>query len=134
MPSVDLLVDTLSGRGYWPGMVAMRLLRFLTLIALLVAPVGMMSGHAAMAMSRATIDGHHMAATTAPDHCAGMDQPSKKSSDGSIDCTISCSALPTADPQIAAHPLAAASVPHVLLSESVHGLQPEADPPPPRFA
>ena len=77
MLTVDLRVDPLSGRAYWPGMFAMRLLRFLTLIALIVAPVGMMSGHAAMAMSRAAIDGHHMAAMAAPDHCAGMDQPSK---------------------------------------------------------
>jgi hypothetical protein len=121
-------------RVYGRAMMAMSLLRFLSLIALILAPIGMMSGHAAIAMSAVSAGAHHMDEMASPDHCAGMDQPSKNSSQTSVDCTFACSVLPAAETEIGAHPLAASSAPYARPNQAVHSLHPESDPPPPRYA
>ena len=121
-----------AGAGvYLPAMVALRLFRFLTLFALMLAPLGMMSAHARMAMPASASSGHEMAASS---HCPGMDQPRKEKPVSGIDCTIACSALPSAESTIAVHPMAAAEVPPIALVTFLPGLHPESDPPPPRLA
>ena len=111
-----------------------RLLRFLTLIALLLAPLSM--SHAAMAMpagAPAAAD-HHTDAVASAHHCGGTDQPDKERPVSGIDCTIACSAVSSAESDIVARPILAAPVPQIALASSLHGLHPESDPPPPRFA
>jgi hypothetical protein len=118
--------------AYLPLMVATRLLRFLTLLGLLFAQLGMISGHAAMAMpSSAPASSHHMTATA--DHCGGMDQPSAPQPGSSIDCTIACSALPGMDSLVTAHPLPLAPAPQIAVAAAMLGLHPESEPPPPRL-
>ena len=116
---------------YLPAMVALRLTRFLTLLALLLAPLGMVRAHAAMAIpADASASAHHGGA----DPCGGMDRPAGQQPSSGIDCGIACSAMPSGDSEIAAHPMVAAAVPTALLAADLHGLHPESDPPPPRFA
>ena len=121
-----------AGTGvYLLAMVALRLLRFLTLFALILASFGMISAHAQMAMPVSASSGHEMGAA---EHCAGMDQERKQKPASGINCTIACSAVPSATGAIAVHPKAAAEMPPIALATSLFGLHPESDPPPPRFA
>ena len=124
-------VATAGAGVYSPVMVALRLLRFLTLFALMLAPFGMMSAHAEMAMPVSAASGHEMASSG---HCAGMNQPREEKPASGIDCTIACSAVPSAEGTIIVHPTAAAQTPPIALATSLLGLHPESDPPPPRLA
>jgi hypothetical protein len=119
--------------AYLPDVAATRLLRFLTLFALLLAPLGMMRAHAAMAMPAQGHSAHAMG-LAAPSECGGMDQPSKQVPASSIDCTIACSVLAGGVVEVAAHPVSAAPAPSFLATLSLRGLTPESDPPPPRFS
>jgi hypothetical protein len=119
-------------------MPVVRLLRFLTILAVLLAPVGMMGGAPAQAMghhaSAGILDG---AAMTGMDDCAGMQkadgkphrQPSQKH-----DCMMACAAIPAFASELPAKPLAPIAAEPVPLSTFDHGLTPEAATPPPRFA
>ena len=120
------------GRGaYCRLMVAWRL-PFLTLLALLIAPLRMMSAHAEMAMPAASASSPVYITTAAPsEHCGGMDQPRKDQPASGVDCTIACSACPSADTRVDAHPQAVAAVPPVAAASVLLGLHPESDPPPP---
>lgn len=115
----------------------MRLLRFLTILAMLFSPVSMMSGHAAMAMpapSATAMD--HMQASAPAGHCADM-APGRDSNDQQrpdIDCMIACSAIPAADFAVETHAAKAAFLEPARLVSALRGLHPESDPPPPRFS
>lgn len=114
-----------------------RLLRLLTMIAVLFSSLSMMSGHAAMAMpapSASTMD--HMKATAPAGHCADMAADREPDDQGApdIDCMIACSAIPAADFEVETHPMAAGFLEPVRLVSALHGLHPESDPPPPRFS
>ena len=109
-----------------------RLVHFLALLALLLAPLGMASGHAAMAMAPHSAASLHRIDVAG--HCMGMGHPSKAQPPSCIDCMITCSALAAGESQIAAHPMAAAPLPRIPLQARIHGLHPESDPPPPRNA
>ena len=61
--------------------------RFLTLVALLLAPLGMMRAHAAVA-NGGHATSHARAMTGDGGHCAGRDQPAPQPDKASIDCTI----------------------------------------------
>lgn len=126
-------------RAYLNRMTVMRLLRFLTIFAVLLAPLTMTGGHAAMSMPAAasTMDQHSGHAMTA-EHCAGMsgqsdDQPHRKSGP-SIDCMIACSCLPATGSEMGKHALRAAIVEPPALAAGLAGLNPESDTPPPRLA
>ena len=118
-------------RAYSPRMLP-RLVHCLALLALLLAPLGMASGHAELAMAPHSATMAHR--TDAAGHCMGMDQPSKSHQRSCIDCVIVCSAMATAANEIAAHPMDAAALPRIPLQARIHGLHPESDPPPPRNA
>ena len=123
-------VATNPGGAYF-GTMFERLVRILALLALVLAPLGMMGAHPAMATPAAAVAPHHGLAS---DHCAGMDQPEKPKPVSCIDCIMVCSGLPVAQSDIAAHPLATAPLPRLPLEQRVDGLHPESEPPPPRFA
>lgn len=125
------MVATSLVEPYLTAMFVLRLLRILTLVALLLAPLGMMSGHAAMAMGSAAEATNSMGPA---DHCGGMDKPARHQPASGIDCTIACSAVPSAEGTVATHPIAAAQIPPIALATSLFGLHPESDPPPPRLA
>jgi hypothetical protein len=128
-------VATLIARAYSPAMVALRLLRVMTLFALLLAPFGMMRSHAAMVLPAASVaPGHHMDPAAPADPCPGMDQPAEDRPASNVDCMIACSAMPSLESGIAIHPILAATMPRPSPAGVLHGLHPESDPPPPRFA
>lgn len=114
-----------------------RLLRFLTMIAILFSPLSMASGHAAMAMPAPSASAmEHKQAATPAGHCADMntDRDTGDQSRVDIDCMIACSAIPAADFEVETHAMAAAFLEPGRLVSALHGLHPESDPPPPRFS
>jgi hypothetical protein len=117
--------------AYATAMVGVRLLQLLALLAMILAPIGMATGHDAMAAPMSTA--HHMTAMAA-DHCAGMDQPAKPQPPSCIDCNMVCAGLAAVATATAVHPVASGSLPRIPLADAVQGLHPESDPPPPRLA
>lgn len=117
-------------------MIALRYMRFLTILAVLLAPLSMMGGHAAMAMPSpaptAAMD--HGQSDSAAGHCADMDQDQSGQTSPSIDCMIACSAIHSAEFAVASHPAVHSATPIASLPGLHPGLHPESDPPPPRFS
>jgi hypothetical protein len=113
-------------------MAAQRLLRMLTLAALLLASFGMLGSHATAAVPTAAANGHHMEGM-ADGHCADTGQPANDRPSSSIDCMMACSVLAGIGSELAEHPLPAATPPEAMVPKAIHGLNPEADPPPPRL-
>lgn len=113
-----------------------RLWRVLTILALLFAPLSMMSGHAAMAMPgpapTAAMD--HGQAGSPAGHCADMDQDQTEHTSPSIDCMIACSAVPAAEFVVASHPAVHGVMQNGRLASLHPGLHPESEPPPPRLS
>ena len=113
-----------------------RLWRALTIFGLLFAPLGIIGGHAAMAMpadTASTVMNHGQAGAPAG-HCADIGQDQNGQTSPSIDCTIACSVMPAADFEIASHPAARGLVQVAALASLLRGLHPESDPPPPRLS
>jgi hypothetical protein len=131
-PTQKPSVATAGSVAYAAAMLGVRLLQLLTLLAMILAPVGMATGHDAMAAPAAP--GAHTMSAMATDHCAGMDQPAKPQPPSCVDCNMVCAALPAVETAVAVHPIAAASLPRIAPEEAVQGLHPESDPPPPRLA
>jgi hypothetical protein len=105
-----------------------HLARLLTILALLLAPAGMLSGHAAMAAP---------ASSAAEGHCSEMagthDETSDQTAPGSsIECMIACACVPPLGIQLTGAPPVVESAEVVGLSKFVVGVNPSADPPPPR--
>ena len=117
--------------AYFTAMLVARFVRLLALLALVLAPFGMLGTHPAMAMPAPAVAAHH---NQASEHCVGMDQPEKPKPSSCIDCIMVCAGLPAAESDIAAHPLATAVLPRLSVEQRVRGLHPESEPPPPRFA
>lgn len=103
-----------------------RLVFLLAALAVLLAPLTMIGGGAAMAMS------HGMAAEAGMDHCAGMDEPSKDQPRGDIECMMACAAIAPLASRFEARLMAPAPLPRVLAATEARGLDPEAETPPPR--
>jgi hypothetical protein len=124
----------------WTQMLATRLLRFLIALAMLLAPISMMGTHAAMAMpspAPAAMADHGTAEATAG-HCAEMPAPGEQAPDQapakSIDCMIACSCVPPAIGDIAEPAALPALAQRPALALPLHGLNPKAEPRPPRFS
>ena len=117
-------------------MLLARLWRVLTILAVLLAPLGMMGGHAAMAMPApaATSVMDHGQAGSPAGHCADMDQDQTGQTSPSIDCMIACSAVPAAEFVVASQPAAHGVMQIGALAGLLPGLHPESDPPPPRLS
>lgn len=113
-----------------------RLLQFFLLIALVVAPICTMGGGTAMAMPGGLNIGEHHAMTADAGHCADMSgsQDDEDDRQGDIDCLMVCTGMiaPTA---AVAQSQAVASVPRNLaVASAAPGLNPGAEPPPPRLS
>jgi hypothetical protein len=111
------------------------------MLALLLAPLSMVSEHAAMAMpAMATTAPHHQQADNQPAHCADMAGETQDKEQGSpardclIDCAVACSAIPPLNNVVALQALPPAMAQPLPLLSSIAGLHPESDDPPPRLA
>ena len=108
-----------------------HLVRLLTLLALLLAPAGMLGSHIAMAAPQAAgaAGGGHCAEEGMSHEAPGGEKPKQ-----SIDCFIACSCVPALGAQLAERTLVAelpaSGAPNAMGS----GLNPQADPPPPRIS
>lgn len=105
-----------------------RILPVLALIALMIAPFGRMGLAAAAAP-------HHGTPMAMAGHCEDMPTPEPgKPNKTAIDCMIACAAMTTESAADIAHaaPEPVVIAPRPLLS--LHGIQPEAADPPPRFS
>lgn len=110
-----------------------HLFRFLTILALLFAPLAMMGGHAAMAAPVAAgMDMGDMQADSS-DHCAGM-EGKDDGQPASIDCMIACSAIPSLGSELGVQPAMDGMAQAIALHDHLRGLHPASDPPPPRFS
>ncbi len=104
-----------------------RILHFLALLALMLAPVAM---HGADAAPSAP---HHAAATG---HCPGGEQqPRQNESDrgSAADCALACSAMPGSGSAVAPA-LMPRSAYAALRTALLAGIVPGSDPPPPRLS
>jgi|GEM_PF-6249366 len=124
-----------------------RLMRFLTIFALMLAPLGMIGAAPAMAHQAAMADtghrmagdampGHEMTASmTAMAHCKDMDKKSEDQPCDSSDCVMACAAvpaIPAVGGQLEPHALTPGPLQQPALVSVPHGLVPEAATPPPR--
>lgn len=108
------------------------LLRLVMVLVMLIAPIGMVGSHAAMAAPQTS-------EASAGGHCADMagahDQaPAEQAPGKSIDCMIACACVPSPGVQLAEPPLAVAAPEAAMIVSLAGGLNPAADPPPPRFS
>ena len=105
-----------------------RLLQFLLLVALVVAPFGRMGTGEAKALP------HHDMSAMAP-HCPGP-PPSDEDRGNrmAVDCMIACAAMSPAAAPFFAPPPAAEAAPTAMPASILAGIRPEADPPPPRLS
>lgn len=104
------------------------ILRFLVLLAFVVAPFGRIGIAQAMAMP------HQMTPAMAA-HCAGQPIPDQDKDEGvAIDCMIACAAMAPPLASFPAPPPEAAPAPAAVPLSLRPGLDPGADPPPPRIS
>jgi len=111
------------------------LIRLLTLLALLLAPAGMITSHAVMAAPL-----HDASGARSSMHCAEMPQHERQAPGHSvpatnIDCAIACACLPSRNAFVAGERqyfVALAPVPNA--QPLGHSFNPAADPPPPRLS
>ena len=99
----------------------------LALLALLLAPAGMLGSHAAMAMPPE-------AAMSAMSHCDDRQAPTDHDRKAMLDCAIACTAMPAAEPMLASEPALPAPLPALTRVRLVDGIPAEAATPPPRFS
>jgi hypothetical protein len=122
-----------AARRIYGAMRLLGLLRLLLLVALMVAPVGMLGRHAAMAAPQ------DAQLSASAGHCADMGGTSQQDDDHeaplkSFDCMVACACtLPTSSPAVAAAFLSNLSQPQSLTA-LVSGHHPQSDPPPPRLS
>jgi hypothetical protein len=102
-------------------MSAPRLLRWLTLVALFLAPLGMIGASPAIGHGRVAEAGHCDDGGGAP---AGTPAP--------VDCMIACAGLPVPATAAAHRARTSAGSEPPALAAHLSGLQPEAATPPPR--
>ena len=132
------MIETRVSPPYLGVVPPMHLVRFLTLLALLFAPIGMIDGHSAMAMpgTMAVTDPTGFSGSQAA-HCAETSRESQdvpdSSSDCMKDCAVACSAIPALGSDMAEVAPITLLQP-VPLARRIAGLHPESDPPPPRLA
>ena len=108
------------------------LIRVVTLFALLLAPLGMMRAHAAAAP--APMSHGNMHAAPAENHCAPKGEDQGEAPKQDIDCTIFCGAMAAEDMSVSERLTFAALALHGRLQAFGHGVNPEAEPPPPRLS
>jgi len=111
-------------------MLLKHLAKLLMILALLFAPAGMLSGHAAMAAP---------APEASVGHCADMAGPHGEAPDDTapaenIDCMIVCSCVPPVGTELRDAPSLAKAPDVAAVVTFAAGSNPAADPPPPRLS
>jgi uncharacterized membrane protein len=117
----------MAAPAYLRLMAMTRLMRWTIMLAVLLAPLTMIAGIPAHASA------HHGAAAPSFDHCAGMAKSSKEHPVRARDCTVACAAIIPMCSAIDGHLPAPAALRTLAFATSGHGLEPEADTPPPRL-
>lgn len=127
--------------AYLMPMLAKRLVRILAMLALVLAPLGMAGGSAAMAQPAAIPSAsHHEQAASMPDHCAELggetDDHDGSSPQGDClsDCAVSCAAIAAPGNGMADPAMVPAMARPRAFADPLHGLSPESADPPPRTA
>lgn len=133
------MIATESGVLYPTRMLLARLVRLLTILAVLFAPISMASAHGAMAApAPQQVQMHHAEMAMPAGHCADMNQSDRSDHKApmspGIDCTIACSVIMTSAEPFADGPLPAVQMRTSILPMFRDGLKPESDPPPPRLS
>jgi hypothetical protein len=120
----------------YPGAVTLRAcLRLLLFAALLLAPLGRIGVAQATAASSATgMTMLHCAEMPAPAPGHHQKAPGPENERMGVDCMTACAAMTTAPAPFVMPPPAAMAPPTMSLLASLSGIQPEADPPPPRIS
>lgn len=133
------MIASASAEDYLRPMVARPLVRILTMLALLLAPLSMIGGHAAMAMPAAAASVSHQSETGDQSaHCAEI--PGETEHEGSspggclTDCAVACSAIPALGSSVTDRSMAPAMAQPLPPVGGVRGLHPESADPPPRTA
>lgn len=132
-------VATLRRPAYFGPMQMTRFMRILTILAVLLAPLGIIAPTSAQAAVT-----HAASATTHPaeampgmENCVGMpkgDDTSKGQPAQQHDCMMACAAIPSFGSELPARPMAPSAIEPIRLTSTGHGLAPEAATPPPRSA
>ena len=124
------------GGAYWARVTSRRLLSLLFLFALVVAPAGMIGASPAMATTgpaMAPMSHETMAAQPCHQDEAGSDQKAPGSNQEPQSCCVTmCVAIAAMGGELAPHAVPTAIRESLLAGNGLHGLGPEADPPPPR--
>lgn len=125
-------------RPIWPTMSLRRIFSLLLLVSLVLAPLSMVGGSSAMAMggpAMAAMSHADTALATPPCHDSTGDDEAPDTDQLSGNCCVMmCVAIPPIGGQLAAHVLPAQIRQFLPPARGPHGLEPEADPPPPRFS
>jgi hypothetical protein len=101
-----------------------RLIKFLTLLTVLLLPFGMTAAPAAAS--------RHHSASMPMRHCPAQ-LPDQHGKAGFIECTMVCSAaLPATEPGREEHLMVVCAPPEAKIMRPLHGLHPETATPPPR--
>lgn len=111
-------------------------LRLLMLVALLIAPLGMLGGTsvAASPVAEQGASGGHCEEMAASHEKAPDRQAPSKSADCLLDCMVLCSGMPSMPVQLA-EPMPRAALPMAVPpSAAMSGLTPQAEPRPPRVS
>ncbi len=104
-----------------------RLFHLLALLALLLAPAGMLGSHAAMAMP-------HQPVAASMSHCDEQQTPAEDDRQRMLDCAIACTAMPASAPLVPPEPAFLAAVPVAAPTQFFESTRPEAATPPPRIS
>ncbi|MGX7953530.1 hypothetical protein ACWPM1_13335 [Tsuneonella sp. HG249] len=131
------MIATTSQKAYLVSMLAAR---FMLILALLVAPLGMWGGPSMALTPSASASSEQQSADHAT-HCAEMagenEGPSDRGSSQSdclSDCAMACSAIAAPGSRIAERKVGAAVIDANSPIDTLHGLNPESADPPPRTA
>jgi hypothetical protein len=100
-------------------------MRLLILFAVLVMPLAMVNGGPAMASS---------ISQEPAGHCEQMPEHKKDQPDRLADCAVACAAIPSQRYDIQRQTFGPSEPRVAALTEILHGLDPEAATPPPRFS
>jgi hypothetical protein len=125
-----------GGRLLWSRMLARPFLQLVLLIALLLAPVCMLGGGAAMATPAVGMSSQTHAMTADAGHCAelGERRHDKQDRSADLDCRTTCSGVLTQGPVLRVSLVIASMPQNMALAAAEPGLNPAAEPPPPRLS
>jgi hypothetical protein len=118
----------------WSAMPGLRFLRVLMVVALIFAPLAMISGHAAMAAPATSAASEHHTSEAGGGHCSDMGEEEPGDPRASIDCMVACAGMLPSSPAVTTATLVLKSPDRPFITVAQHGLNPAAEPRPPRLS